>query len=127
MIWTGPIGYRVTRLTRRLIGFGVVVAGWSIMFLPVSTNRFGLGREACGTSWAALFAPTNNTDYECGQAAFPYLWIAGAVFAVGMGAAFWDERRNRIPGVLALVGLALLLALLIMAAGILAGQGMGGE
>jgi hypothetical protein len=95
------------------------------MFLQVSTDHFG--HEACGTSWHAMFSPSNNLDYECGEAAFPHLWIAGAVFAVGMGIAFWDGRVHRIRRLLAMVGLAVLLTLLINAAGLIAAGGMGGE
>jgi len=120
-IRTGPIGYRVTRLARP-IGFGIVLAGWSIMFLPVSTNQGGF-HQVCGTSWQAMFSSRNNTEYECGEAAVPHLWIAGAVFAVGVGIALWSGSRGRL---LAMVGLALLLTLLINAAGLVAAGGMGG-
>ena len=67
MILTGPIGYRVTILTRRLIGFGIVVAGSSIRFINVSTNQLGID-AACGTAWRAMFSKVNNNKYECGEA-----------------------------------------------------------
>ena len=126
MIRTGPIGHRVTILTRRLIGFGIVVAGWSIMFINVSTNKLGI-HEACGTAWRAMFSQVENSEYECGEAAWPLLWIGGAVFAVGMCVAFWDGREDRIRRLLSLVGLAVFLTLVIAAAGFVFGRGPGGE
>lgn len=74
-----------------------------------------------------MFSNWNNEEYACGEAAFPHLWIAGAVFAVGMGIAFWDGRVFRIRRLLAVVGLAVVLTLLINAAGLIAAGGMGGE
>jgi hypothetical protein len=113
------VGYRV----RRLIGFGVVAAGVAIMFLPVSTVSYGF-HEACGSGWPAMFSGRDNTAYECGTAALPHLWIAGAVAAVGMGIAFWDAGWRRL---VAMVGLAVLVTASITIAGLMAAQGMGGE
>jgi hypothetical protein len=36
-----------------------------------------------------MFDRWHNANYECGSAAFPRLWIAGRVAAVGMGVAFF--------------------------------------
>ena len=93
------------------------------MFLPVSTDQFGL-HEACGWGWPAMFSSRSNTAYECGAAALPHLWIAGAVAAVGMGIAFWGARRRWL---VAMVGLAVLVTVSITIAGLVAAQGMGGE
>ncbi len=107
---------------RRLIGFVIAAAGVSIMFLPVSTNHFG--HEACGSGWHAVFNSSNNLDYECGEAALPRLWIAGAVVAVGMGIAFWGASRRRL---LVMVGLAVVVTVLITVAGLSGANSMGGE
>ena len=115
---------------RRVIGFAIVAAGVSIMFLNVSrTFRYfdTLGEPqrihlACGTGWHAMFSKENNPDWVCGSAAVLHLWIAGAVAALGLGTAFWGAGRGPI---LAMVGLVFLLTGLINIAGLLAAQDMG--
>jgi len=98
-----PRGYRV----RQVIGFTIVVAGVSILFLHVSayinaydavSGRFGY-RAACGSALQAMFDSWGNGNYECGSAAFPHLWVAGGVAAVGMGIAYWGESRGRLLAV----------------------------
>jgi hypothetical protein len=105
-----PRGYGL----RLVLGLALVVAGVAIIFLPVSTdiNAYaptgGFGYHAdCGTALGAMFNSSYNGNYECGSAAFPYLWIAGGVAAVGMGVAFWGDSRGRL---LAVVCIPLLVA-----------------
>ena len=74
--------------------------------------------------WQALFSARWNVEYDCGEAAWPHLWIAGAVAAVGMGVAFWGAGRGRI---VAMVGLVLLLTGLVFGAELMASTQMGGE
>ena len=107
---------------RRVIGFAMVAAGVSIMFLPVRAERVAGYPLACGTGWHAMFSKENNPDWVCGTAAVPHLWIAGAVAALGFGIAFWGAGRGPI---LAMVGLVFLLTGLINIAGLLAAQEMG--
>jgi hypothetical protein len=105
-----PRGYRV----RLVVGFAIVAAAVSIMFLHVSADineydesgRFGY-RVACGSALQAMFDSGGNANYQCGSAAFPYLWVAGGVAAVGMGIAYWGESRGRL---LAVVCIPLLVA-----------------
>jgi hypothetical protein len=99
-----PGGHRV----RLVIGFAIVAVGVSILFLPVSADindesgRFGY-RTDCGSALPAMFSELD----QCGSAALPSLWVAGAVAAVGMGVAFWGEGRGRL---LAAVAIPLLVA-----------------
>jgi hypothetical protein len=90
-------GYRVTRI----VGFAIAAAGVAITFLPVSTDyryidvyRDVVLHADCGSVWQAMF--TNTSNPYCSQAAFPHLWIAGGVAAVGLGIAFWGASRGRL-------------------------------
>lgn len=96
-----PRGYRV----RQVVGFAIVAAGASIMFLPVSTETDGF-HVSCGSALGAMFSEWDNGE-QCGSAAFPYLWIAGGVAAVGIGVSFWGAGRGRL---LAAVCIPLLVA-----------------
>jgi hypothetical protein len=102
----------VRRVTR-VIGFAIVAAGLSIMFLPVSAQH-GFFNVDCGSAWQAMFTDANGhnvEDFGCGRAAFPHVWVAGGVAAVGVGVAFWGASRGRI---LAVVGLTLLATSLVL-------------
>jgi hypothetical protein len=128
-----PPGHRV----RRVIGFAVVAAAVSIMFLPVSAHVNSYEEFAqqiqqisyhadCGSAWHAMFSGDYNTseDHVCGRAAFPHLWIAGGVAAVGMGIAFWGASRGRL---LAAVCLPLVATGLVHALGLVASSQMYGK
>jgi uncharacterized membrane protein len=110
---------------RRVIGFAIVAAGVLIMFFPVShePDQAIPWHIDCGTSWQALFTARWNSDYECGTAAVPHLWLAGGVAAVGMCVAFWGAGRGRI---VAMVGLVLLLTGLVFVASGIASTQWGG-
>jgi hypothetical protein len=116
----------VRRVTR-IIGFAFVAAGVAIMFLPVSANRSFYGDTvACGSGWQAMFRNVNNYNwdgYACGRAAFPHLWIAGGVAAVGLGIAFWGANRGRFLG---MICLALLITGFIHGFGLMMSSSMGG-
>jgi hypothetical protein len=127
--WSVPIAAPkppVRRVTR-VVGFAIVAAGVSIMFLPVSANRSFYGDTvACGSGWQATFtnATNYNSDgYACGHAAFPHLWIAGAVAAVGIGVAFWGASRGRFLG---MICLALVVTGSIQVLGLMGSSSMGG-
>jgi hypothetical protein len=88
-------GYRV----RRVIGFAIVAAGVSILFLIVTSASgiFSPHPVDCGSAWQAMFSKDSNwTGYACGRASIPYLSIAAGVAAVGMGVAFWGAGRGRL-------------------------------
>jgi hypothetical protein len=81
----------------RVVGFAIVAVGVSIMFLPVSA-QYGVFNVDCGSAWQAMFTDANGNnleDFVCGRAAFPRIWIAGGVAAVGVGVAFWGASRGR--------------------------------
>lgn len=109
---------------RRVIGFAIVAAGVSIMFLHISTESHGFHLN-CGTAWHAMFSKDNNDvyAYACSDAAFPRLWIAGGVVAAGMGIAFWGVSRVRL---LVIIGLVLLFTALVNIVGLVASAGSGG-
>ena len=116
----------VRRVTR-VIGFAIVAAGVAIMFLPVRADRSFYGDiVACGSGWQAMFTNVNNYNadgYACGHAAFPHLWIGGAVAAVGIGIAFWGASRGRFLG---MIFVALLVTRSIQVLGLMGSSSMGG-
>jgi hypothetical protein len=86
------------------------------MFLNVSTSTtmyFDAPERVhldCGTAWRPMFSKDSNGDLAGAKAAYPRLWIAGSLTAVGMGIAFWGASRGRL---LSVVGYALLAAGLV--------------
>jgi hypothetical protein len=125
-----PAGYRVRLVIGVVIGLAIVAAGVSIMFLTVSTSTYDLNTHAnslaCGSVLHAMFSRDTVYEYGCGQAAFPRLWIAGAVAAVGMGVAFWWAGRGRS---LAMAGLVLIVTGWIFDAALIFGvtESIGGD
>jgi hypothetical protein len=89
------------RRATRVIGFAVVAAGVSIMFLPVSADGYSYGEGSCGTGWQAMFTNVNeyhSGSYACGHAAFPHLWIRFVhqprlIACIAGGAARTIEQR----------------------------------
>jgi hypothetical protein len=98
----------------KVVGFGSVAVAVLIMFLPVSTDRFGM-HENCGSAWRALFASSDNfyCGWSCGAAAVPRLLIAGAIAALGVGIASRGAGRF---WALTMVGSVILITLLILSA-----------
>ena len=105
--------YRVARV----IGLAIVAAGVSITFLPVSTKilvwppqpGFPVSADepvgtpswasaACGTAWNAMFSKAVSMGDMVGSgragAAYPHLWIAGGIAAVGISIALWGSSRG---------------------------------
>jgi hypothetical protein len=117
----------------RVVGLAIVAAGLSITFLPVSTyvKRFyeygpPSHHAECGSAWQAMFTDANGNNFEdfvCGYAAFPHLWIAGGVAALGVGIAFWGLSRGRL---LLVVGLTLFGTALVLLAALLNSNAYGG-
>jgi hypothetical protein len=104
-----PRGYRV----RQIVGLAIAAAGLSITFLPVSTDQNYVNVTGhvhylhldCGSAFEAMF---DSTTSGCGSAAFPHVWIAGGVAAIGMAIAFWGAKRW--SGLLAAVCIPLVIA-----------------
>ena len=119
----------------RVIGVAIVAAGVAITFLPVSASvNYGsdiqdyFGQPAvvqaeCGSAWQAMFTnefynfASIHDVYACGRGAFPHLWIAGGVAALGLAVAFWGASRGRLVRI---VGAAVLGTVLIEVFGFIA-------
>jgi len=97
---------------RRIIGFALVGVAVSIPFLPVRAlgtpstkatpdHRASKTAVRVGTR---CFYNQNTTEFNhCTSTAFPLLWIAGGVAAVGMGIAFWGANRGWLLGMISVV------------------------
>jgi hypothetical protein len=99
----------------RLVGYGSAAAALLIMFLPVSADLRVDLHLSCGPGWYALFAHANNSNFDCGAAAFPHLWIAGAVAGAG-----WAHRAAGSGRLLAVIGCVVVLVVFIAAAALAA-------
>jgi hypothetical protein len=120
-------GYRRVTL---VIGFAIVAAGVSILFLDVGawdTYSFEPGGKFhvdCGTAWHAMFSKDHNfPNSACAEPAYARLWIAGGVAVVGMGVAFWGAGRRRLS---AMVSYALLATVLVRLLALVASSSFGG-
>ena len=131
VVWADDIvvpkspGYRRLML---VVGFAMVAAGVSILFLNVSAwDTFESGEKFhvdCGTAWHAMFSHDHNfPNSACATPAYPRIWIAGGIAAVGTGVAFWGAGRRRIA---AMIGYALLATVLVRLIALAASSSFGG-